>query len=203
VLSFATSVVALAFSAIALAVSIASYRISRRNFLDERLIVLRGKFDEKQDIVELSPTTDSLILQFANVVFPTEVSEIKTARGSSMRIGLFDAVRYIQGMLGKIEDYKFKEGFLKVGGGNVPIIINSFYVAKGAAYGDLSLYVLHFRFVLGGETSKTLRVTFDSLVFLRKLSFKGELDAQSYLDKIHKEPAFEVYAPSVTEIRIK
>jgi len=203
--SLILSILALFFSATALAVSIASYRISRRNFIDERLIVLRAKFDDKSSAMELSPAVENVILQSANVHFPTELSQPTPIRGPSNRANLFEAAQNLKSMLAKMDDYKFDKNFLKVKRGYLPILINSFYVAKGAAYGDVSLYMLHFVSFLGGETSE-LRVTFESLMFLKKLSFKRDLDAQAYLDKIYKEQAegqLEIYAPSVTEIRIK
>jgi len=62
-----------------------------------------------------------------------------------------------------------KPGYVSVSTGDIPIFIKSSYAAKGEAYDDVSLYLLHGTITISGDPDAWPIIQFSGLSFVRRL----------------------------------
>lgn len=186
------------FALIAVIVSVQSCRISQQSlvlskqthslaaeeFSAVRSITLAGTFDMDKEILSLHPLNDNCHLQKALVFYPTELSDSEwPVDGQEFNLP-FNLPRW--NLSQKItENYPQDTKYFKFVEGMVPITISSFYVAKGRAQSDKSLYGIEYRAFLNGKLHQPAKVDFLNLVFIDRLP--ENTNDQELLDQIHKQ----------------
>ena len=207
----------LGLSVCALIVSVRSCSYSERalslsgdDFAAARTVVLNGKADPANFTMRLECLDQQMSLQRATVWFPRQLR-----LGSSsvhqpdflldlitLRFMMSEALDDRMASLGKTEGFFSSEG-------SVPIIVESYYVAKGQSRVDRSRYEIPYRYFRFGEKRK---LTFNGLYYIRPIdrgakvgdvldeSWQSVLSNMKFypgeMDERTKNALFEDIAPS-------
>jgi len=156
--------------------------LARRQYREERLLVLQGEFNEQSDEVKLKSSEDSITFLEGAAYFPKVISEQewkirpldKTLYLSSAKIGLKEFLKL------KIPK---KEGYAQVIlDGKIPILIDSYYTSKGSSYLDRSLYSLSYEFVQS-DKSNDPSIRYTGLIFMKRFPQDG-WETKEILDEI-------------------
>jgi len=162
------SVVAFVISIIGLVFAYQSYELSSLQFKQERLLILKGIFDDKGQRMHVVSAADHVHFLRGEAYFPHAIHKAPVPIDSS---GMFwhmgAVVPEIETFIGK--KIKPKEGYIQLSDSYIPIIINSYYATKGEAYTDMSLYMLGIRMQLSDEEYSTPKITLTSLSFINHL----------------------------------
>ncbi len=69
-----------------------------------------------------------------------------------------------------------EKGYVKVGEGQLPLIIKSFYAVKGERYDDISLYMLDGFMTIFEDPDKPARFDFSGLLFVNRMRADRPVD---------------------------
>lgn len=186
---FLSSASALA-AVLALFISIRSCQVSNdalalagNEYIQERTLILTAKFSESNDGITLKPINGEITLLKGGVTFPPEIYSDAvpiSASGDLLRMG---------GIIPSLQNYISKrvpreKGMIKVQSSQIPVIVETYYAAKGDTYTDKSLYFLGYDAFVYEDAYKSPSIHFRDLVFaLRETNKENEISPDD-LNKI-------------------
>lgn len=186
---FLSSASALA-AVIALFISIKSCQVSNNalnlagdEYIQERTLILTANFPDSDDGITLKPTNAEITLLRATVTFPPEIYAEAvpiSSNGELWRMG---------GIIPSLQSYVLKKvprenDVIKVQSSQIPVIVDSYYAAKGDTYTDKSLYFLGYDASVFEDTYKSPSIHLRDLVFaLRETNENNEI-SPDVLNKI-------------------
>jgi hypothetical protein len=191
-------IAALLASITALGVSVTSCVISQiaeqratMQFRQERQLVLTGKFQTPGgkgtcSSITAVPISQDFKFQEGSAHLPPQLYDkpIPIANnGDFLHMGsvCFDLQTYTKTKI------PAEKGSMKIGQGQIPLIIKSFYAVKGDSYTDVSLYVLDTMLIVYEEESDSPSINFDGLSFVQRFPSDAPLNLK-LLDELASSP---------------
>lgn len=186
IISTLAAVVALFISIRSCQVSSEAYRLASAEYVQERTLLLAAEFSKKNDIVKLKPTNNEITFLKGIVTFPSEIYDEPVPVGSNGELWRMSA------LVSSLENYALKKaprenGLTKVQSLHIPVIVESYYAAKGDTYTDKSLYFLGYDAFVYEDSYKEPSLHFRELLFALKESHLQSLDADILKKIINKE----------------
>jgi hypothetical protein len=169
------SIITLLISVSALVVSIKSCQISedardqsKRQYVDERQLVLQGKFGEDEKEIIISPIDGTMRFLEGDAFLPSSIhnKSIPIREGGKfyhMGDVYYNLVKFVERKVPK------EKGSIKIGDGHLPVIIKSYYASKGSAYTDISLYAIRTFLMIYEDETEPPKISFKGLTFLKRL----------------------------------
>lgn len=199
VIAVASAVVAL----VALGVSLRGCQLAQdanlqtqRQYREERSLILQGDFAEDGESVKLLSISDSATLLEAKVYFPSEITKhVSTFLPLEKTLYLSTAISGLQDVIQK--RVPSESGHMKIStDGKIPVLIDAYYVSRGEAYQDKSVYLLGVEFVVGEESSTPPAVKFTGLTFLRRLDVEKPVNPKMLDDMMNSKKG--IFVPART-----
>lgn len=137
-------------------VSFWSYKITQRQFIQDRLLLLKAEIgginDEFKELT-INPINEDAHFLEGEAYFPIKLSEKVNeiqANGKVWGMGSFqfNLKNYLKNR------FKSDADHVTVGAINLPIILKSYYASKGDTYTDVSLYNMRMQFVVASDDVK-------------------------------------------------
>jgi hypothetical protein len=176
------------FSLLAIMVSVKScitadesFKLSHDQYKSEHYIVLTSKIEYSE--ILLTPADPNIIFQRGALYLPSKIQkdtiEILPPNKS------IHTTRFLSNLQNLIKQkIAPKEGTVAVNiDAFIPVVIESYYVAKGTTFGDRSLYFLTFQFVVDDDKTNLPEITFTGLTFIERIDLNNK-DYRKELDNI-------------------
>lgn len=179
---------ALCISLVGLFISGASYAISKKEYTQERWLILKGSSDEKFNELIIQPVDEDAYFMYGNVIFPSKVLTEPAQIESDGKMWAMGTLRYRIGELIR-EKYSADKDTSNIIDLSVPIVIQSYYASNGQSYTDKSLYTLNLRIVLTIENIYAPDITFRGLYFVDRLDPDYGGDVEN-LNSIYESEGF-------------
>lgn len=169
-LALVVAAVSLIVSARSCAVSQSAFKDDQNQFRQERQLVLKGEFGEAAldcSTIKVKPISDGFQFQRGEVYLPPKIYNEPIEIDADGELGIAGAPCNAIGAYGAAR-MKPKPNFVMASSGEIPIYIKSSYAAKGEAYDDVALYLLHGTVsVQHGDANP--RINFSGLAFVQRL----------------------------------
>lgn len=172
--------------------------------MEEYLLVLDADFtnSDKYGFI-VKPVNNNLSLQWIKVYYPDEIrkvpQEIKTSTFTvpTLTIGN-QIIKYLEH---NIKKQTIKDGFMPMVSSSIPIVIQSYYIAKGQGYSEQSLYTLNYFCGINFDEYSSSSISFSNLMFINRLPTNDNPSNILNIkwDKLHKN--FNWKIPNKTEER--
>ena len=185
---------ALVVALLAMVVSVRSCQVSQqaaerseRDYRDQRSLVVVGDFDRESRELTVRAVDPSVTLLEGAIIPPPSIHDDPLpirGDGSVMGMGslLFSLEQYIRQNVPQPE-----KDFVEVSmQGKIPIVLHSYYSAKGATFTDLSLYLLGVEFTYSGNNPAP-EVWLAGVLFAERLPFDNPFDPKA-LDALATNP---------------
>lgn len=191
--SLIISVLALVFSIASTCIAWKSLNLSESQNLQDRLLVLTGKFGEDNTQINVNSISESNVFLDGDIYFPSKISpESAPIEGEGMIYYMGSIVNTLQKMM--LEKNPPREKYIQYQRVVIPVIIKSRYISKGNQYSDISLYNLRAQALTEPLPSGATRISFTSLNFANRLT--PTVKAQEYLDEIYSAGGVTIELPS-------
>jgi hypothetical protein len=194
---------AMLLSIMSLLVAIRSCAISddalnetRLQYRQDRQLVLTGSFKEAGPLHcedwSVKPIAEGFQYQQGRAFLPTLIDN------APVKIESSGWVHFLHSACASISRFSEERmtpkepGFVSVGEGDIPLILESSYAVKGEAYTDSSLYLLHGITAVPHSGEGPTTVTFTGLSFVRRLPVDTEANIAS-LDKLFNNDSLREY----------
>ena len=153
-----------------------AYKLSEQENTEERLLVLDGLFHTSEKKFTLTPIVKNISLQLCEIYYPSELGG-QSFKARPPKFEIFTISQEIE--LAKFIRNKYKDvidddEFIALIEGSLPVIIKSYYIAKGNGYTEQSLYALKYQSITGKNHVET-KSSFVDLVFIRRLSMDADI----------------------------
>ncbi len=159
-----------------------SFEIANSEFESQRTLILTGTVSGDGDQIDIKTADANLLLQRANVTFPSEIDpqdwpvlspenelHVLVHRNAIQRL-LSERIPRAKGYAIGSLDFR------------IPLAISATYIAKGKLFRDQSLYQLTYSFVITDDDNHEPRVNFRSLLYVERISHTTDLRA--FIDSI-------------------
>lgn len=189
--SAAISLIAMIISVRSCVVTEATLRLADEEFKAARLPIYQGDVNDSTNVVVLQSSEPSIRLQQAKIYYPTEIDKgIWSAQPPKFDFHILVIKQAMQELLNK--KVPKKAGFARFAPeASLPIVIESFYTARGKGFIDRSLYVLNFTYTVTDRQNELPIVHFIGLTFLQHL--KSEDLPHAYLDDLWKSDGYSIH----------
>ena len=182
-------------SGIAILISIKSCQISNNTYdlasteyIQERSLLLTAEFSDNNNSIRLKPTNNEITLLIGSVIFPSRLHDSPIPVSSSGELwGMGSLIPNLQDYA--LEKAPRETGFTKLKTSTTPIIINSYYIAKGDTYTDHSLYLLKYDTLIYEDPDKQPTIHFRGLLFVLRESQQQKIDTE-LLNKVENKEMF-------------
>lgn len=146
-----------------------SLELSRAEFASQRTVIWQGKPDKENNELLLEAVDKAISLQRAKVAYPFQLNlGLSDVLPPKYGFSLIPLRSKLQSTLQELFPRE-KDKVLVSLDANVPIVIESNYIAKSEAFVDRSLYALTFSFTLGDDPLRPPSIEFRGLTFLRRM----------------------------------
>ena len=157
------SILSIIISSIAAFYTYKSYDINYKQYKDDQLIVLNGKF-ENDTTLYVSSIDEKKFIK-GKLFFPSSITN------ESVEINNDGFVRGMGSFLLKLKNiiskkYKYKKDYISISDIRIPIVIYSYYASNGNSYTDFSLYTIEAMFSISDEGLNGIHIYYQGLVFL-------------------------------------
>ena len=177
-----SSSLAVVLALIGLYFSYTAYRLSIEEYRQERLLILRGKVVESGQTLSVESVTDSSYFLSGEMFLPPSIYKNKVPISSSGEVWHLGSV-FFELENWSLNQVKPKTGHVQVTDGSLPVLIKSFYAAKGISYTDVALYMLDLTAVLNeGEHSRP-KIKITGLTFVERME-EGPIWKPKMLDEM-------------------
>lgn len=180
------SIGAFFISIFALLISGCQYSLSAQQDNESKTAIWNGTYNKEKQEFSFTSFNSDITLRDAVVYFPNEIYKknnvfLRPPNYSFSTLLLESSIAdFVDNTNSRNSDAQtIKEG-------NIPIIINSLYYAKGKLYEEVAGYVIDFTYILPADEIAPPIIQINGMMFSHHIS-KKEIDLQSYLDKIWNE----------------
>lgn len=163
--------------------------LASNEHIQDRTLILTANFSENNDGITLKPTNAEITLLKGVVTFPPEIYAEAIPISSSGELWRMPVI------ISSLQNYVLKKvpranGVIKIQSSQIPVIVESYYAAKGDTYTDKSLYFLGYDSFVYEDKYKSPPIHFRELVFALRETNEKNVISPDDLDKIINKQSF-------------
>lgn len=181
IITIVASLIAIIVSIFSLLYTQKAYQLAENQDMERKTAIWTGEYNDKKEEISFTSSSEGITLQLANVYFPSELAE------NEWYINPPDytlPTTVLESAVTEILDKKIKrkKDFYQVAEGDIPIVIDSHYIAAGSSASIKSQYNIRFIATFSEKEFQLPDVIIQGVWFDRHLPVND--DPREYIDNL-------------------